>query len=228
MKRSRHSVRLKTTADEFGTRSILPYSCIGTTGLLNNAGMDRRFFHRLGASRLDRTICSSAGGAALAASTGYRYGTEPEQFRESKLIVAWGVNIHGTNVHLWPFILEAKRRGARLIVIDPVKTRTARLADQHFSIHPGSDLALALGLMHVILSEGLEDRDYIDRYTSGFEELKTLAAAYPPERVSALTGIAAEDIIALAREYATTRPAVIRLGYGVSEAIAVAPRCGRL
>ena len=207
--------RLKATIKESGSESVLPYSYAGTMGLLNNAGMDRRFFHRMGASRLDRTICSSTGGAALTASLGHRFGTEPEQFRESKLIIAWGANIHGTNVHLWPFILEARRRGARLIVIDPVKTKTARLADRHFAIHPGSDQALALGLMHVILAEGLEDRDYIDRYTSGFDELKTLAAQYPPERVEALTGIASNDVTALAREYATTRPAVIRLNYGV-------------
>jgi len=207
--------RLRSTAEEFGSESILPYSYAGTMGLLNNAGMDRRFFHRMGASRLDRTICSSTGGAALTASLGHRFGTEPEQFRESKLIIAWGANIHGTNVHLWPFIQEAKRRGARLIVIDPVKTRTAKLADRHFSINPGSDLALALGLIHVILREGLEDRDYIDRHTAGFDHLKTLAAAYPPERVEALTGIGREDVVALAIDYATTRPAVIRLNYGV-------------
>ena len=209
------TTRLKAAAAEFGPESILPYSYAGTMGLLNNAGMDRRFFHRLGASRLDRTICSSTGGAALAASLGHKYGTEPEQFREAKLIIAWGANIHGTNVHLWPFILEARRRGAKLIVIDPVKTKTARLADQHLAINPGSDHALALGMMHVILRDKLEDRDYIDRHTNCFEELKSLAAQYAPERVASLTGIKSEDIVALAREYATTRPAVIRLNYGV-------------
>ena len=209
------AARLKDTVDQFGSEAVLPYSYAGTMGLLNNAGMDRRFFHRLGASRLDRTICSSTGGAALTASLGYKYGTEPEQFRESKLIIAWGANIHGTNVHLWPFIHEARRRGARLIVIDPVKTRTARLADRHFSINPGSDQALALGLAHIILRDHLEDRAYIDQNVSGFEELKSIAAQYPPARVEALTGIAAADVEALAREYATTRPAVIRLNYGV-------------
>ena len=207
--------RLKAVSNEYGSEAVLPYSYAGTMGLLNNAGMDRRFFHRFGASRLDRTICSSAGGAALTASLGHRFGTEPEQFREAKLIIAWGANIHGTNVHLWPFILEARRRGARLIVIDPVKTKTARLADQHLAINPGSDMALALGMMHVILREGLEDRDYILQYTSGFDELRTISSQYPPERVEALTGLAAIDVVALAREYATTRPAVIRLNYGV-------------
>jgi len=207
--------RLTATAREFGSESVLPYSYAGTMGLLNNAGMDRRFFHRMGASRLDRTICSSTGGAALTATLGFRYGTEPEQFRESKLILAWGANIHGTNIHLWPFIVEARRNGAKLVVIDPVRTRTAGLADWHIPIHPGSDLALALGMMHVIIGENLHDADYVARYTNGFDELRELVKQYEPERVSALTGIASQDIVQLAREYATTRPAVIRLNYGV-------------
>ncbi len=144
-----------------------------------------------------------------------RYGTEPEQFPDAKLIIAWGANIHGTNVHLWPFIVEARRNGAKLVVIDPVKTRTAALADRHLAINPGSDLALALGLIHVIVGENLHDADYIARYTNGFDELAELARAYDPARVAALTGIATEDIVQLAREYAGTRPAVIRLNYGV-------------
>src|SRR5207249_11578829 len=119
------------------------------------AGMDRRFFHRLGASRLDRTICSSAGGAGLTAALGVRYGTEPEQFRHSKLILAWGANILGTNVHLWPFIMEARRNGARLYTIDPRRNRTVAASDRTFFINPGSDTALALAMMHVILAERL-------------------------------------------------------------------------
>jgi len=207
--------RLAAIAQEHGSESILPYSYAGTMGLLNNAGMDRRFFHRLGASRLDRTICSSTAGAAQNATLGLRYSTEPEQFRDAKLIIAWGANIHGTNVHLWPFIVEARRKGAKLYVIDPVKTRTAALADRHLAINPGSDLALALGLIHVIVGENLQDADYIARYTSGFDQLAELARAYDPARVAALTGIASEDIVQLAREYAGTRPAVIRVNYGV-------------
>lgn len=207
--------RLQSISAEYGTEAILPYSYAGTMGFLNNAGMDRRFFHRLGASRLDRTICSSTGGAALAETLGFRYGTEPEQFRHSKLIVAWGANILATNVHLWPFIVEARRNGARFYTIDPVLNRTGRLSDKHFSIFPGSDLALALGLMHVIIGENLHDADYVAQYTNGFDALKQRAAEYPPERVEALTGIAREDVVALAREYATTRPAVIRVNYGV-------------
>ena len=207
--------RLAAVAKEFGPEAILPYSYAGTMGLLNGSGMDRRFFHRLGASRLDRTICSSAGGAALMATLGLRYGTEPEQFRESKLILAWAANIHGTNVHLWPFIVEARRKGAKLYTIDPVRTRTAGLSDKHYAVYPGSDLALALGLAHVIIGEKLYDADYVAKYTNGFAELRERAQAYDPERVAALTGIAKEDILQLAREYATTRPAVIRLNYGV-------------
>jgi anaerobic selenocysteine-containing dehydrogenase len=207
--------RLSAIAREHGPESILPYSYAGTMGLLNGAGMDRRFFHRLGASRLDRTICSAAGSAALTATLGFRYGTEPEQFTHSKLIVAWGANIHGTNVHLWPFIVEARRKGARLWVIDPVKTRTAALADRHLAIHPGSDLALALGLIHVILRENLHDADYVARHTNGFDGVADLARPYNPQRVAELTGICADDIVELARAYATTRPAVIRLNYGI-------------
>ncbi|MEQ1948466.1 MAG: molybdopterin-dependent oxidoreductase [Bryobacteraceae bacterium] len=209
------AARLTAIAEEHGPESILPYGYAGTMGVLNNAGMDRRFFHRLGASRLDRTICSSTGGVALTASLGYRYGTEPEQFPHAKLILAWGANIHGTNVHLWPFIVEARRKGAKLYVIDPVRTRTAALADKHWAIHPGSDLALALAMMHVIIGENLYDADYVAKHTNGFSELAALVEKWTPERASALTGIPADDIITLAREYATTKPAVIRLNYGM-------------
>src|ERR1022692_2508116 len=208
------AARLKAIAAEFGPEAILPYSYAGTMGLLNGSGMDRRFFHRLGASRLDRTICSSAGIAGLLDALGFKYGTEPEQFRHSKLIIAWGANILGTNVHLWPFIVEARRNGAGFYTIDPVRNRTGRLSDKHFSIFPGSDLALALGLMHVIIGENLHDADYVASYTEGFDALKELAAKYPPERVEALTGIDRADVVSLAREYATTRPAVIRVNYG--------------
>ena len=209
------ATQLTNVSREFGPEAILPYSYGGTLGMLNGAGMDRRFFHRLGASRLDRTICATAGAAGLTAANGFRYATEPEQFRLSKLIIAWGANIHGANIHLWPFIVEARRNGAKLVVIDPIRTRTAALADQHFAINPGSDLALALGLMHVIIGEKLHDADYVDRYTNGFDALRDRAANYPPERVASLTGLAAQDILQLAREYATTRPAAIRVNYGV-------------
>lgn len=209
------AARLQSVANEFGPESILPYSYAGTMGLLNGAGMDRRFFHRLGASRLDRTICSTAGSAGLTDALGFRYGIEPEQFRHAKLIIAWGANILGTNVHLWPFIVEARRNGARFYTIDPRQNRTGKLSDRHYAIRPGTDAALALALMHVITSEGLEDRDYVERYTSGFNDLKQRVRAWTPQRAADLTGLAAGDIVQLAREYATTRPAAIRLNYGV-------------
>jgi anaerobic selenocysteine-containing dehydrogenase len=209
------AARLKAAAAEFGPEAILPYSYAGTMGLLNNAGMDRRFFHRLGASRLDRTICSSAGGAGLTQALGVRYGTEPEQFRHSRLILAWGANILGTNVHLWPFIVEARRNGARLYTIDPNRNRTGAASDKHFFINPGSDTALALAMMHVIVGENLHDADYVDRYTNGFEGLRERVREWTPRRAAELTGIAAEEIVNLAREYATTRPAAIRVNYGV-------------
>jgi anaerobic selenocysteine-containing dehydrogenase len=208
------AARLKAIAGEFGSEAILPYSYAGTMGLLNNAGMDRRFFHRLGASRLDRTICSSAGGAGLTEALGFRYGTEPEQFRHSRLILAWGANILGTNVHLWPFVMEARRNGAKLYTIDPHRNRTGAASDKHFFINPGSDTALALAMMHVICGERLHDADYVERYTEGFDSLREKVRDWTPQRAAGLTGIAAEEIVTLAREYATTRPASIRLNYG--------------
>lgn len=209
------AARLKQTAAEHGPESIMPYSYAGTMGLIQGSGMDRRFFHRLGASRLHRSICAEAGTVGLNNALGIRLGPAPEHFVHAKLIIAWGANILATNVHLWPFIVEARRRGAKLVVIDPVRTKVAALADRHYAVYPGSDLALALGLVHVIVRDGLIDGDYIERYTDGFESLAALAAEYTPERTAHLTGIAAEDVESLAREYATTRPAAIRLNYGV-------------
>ncbi len=209
------AVRLKSVAEEFGPESILPYSYAGTIGVLGYGSMDRRFFHRLGASQLDRTICSEAGGVAWNLVYGKKLSTPTEDFRLAKLIVAWGANIHGNNIHLWPMVDQARRNGARLIVIDPYRTRTAALADWHIAIRPGTDGALALGLMHVILNDGLEDRVYIDEMTHGFERLAERAREYTPQRVAAWTGMTAAEIERLAREYATTRPAAIRLNYGV-------------
>jgi anaerobic selenocysteine-containing dehydrogenase len=177
--------------------------------------MDRRFFHRLGASRLDRTICSSAGMVGMTDALGIRYMTEPEQFRHAKLIIAWGANILGTNVHLWPFVMEARRNGAKFYTIDPRRNRTGAAADRHYFINPGSDTALALAMMHVIIAENLFDADYVASYTSGFDELRARVLEWTPQRAAELTGIGSEEIVALAREYATTRPAVIRLNYGV-------------
>ena len=207
--------RLQAVAREFGPEAILPYSYAGTMGLLNGSGMDRRFFHRLGASRLDRTICSSAGAAGLTEALGVRYAMDTEHFRHSKLIIAWGANILGTNVHLWPFVVEARRNGAKFYVIDPRQNRTGKLADRHYAIRPGTDAALAFAMMHVITAEGLEDKDYVAAHTLGFAELKEKVKEWDPRRAAEATGIPAEDIVELAREYASTRPAAIRLNYGV-------------
>jgi anaerobic selenocysteine-containing dehydrogenase len=209
------AARFRAITAQFGSEAILPYSYGGTLGTLNGASMDRRFFHRLGASQLDRTICSAAGEAGLKSVLGAKLGTEPEQFRHSKYIIAWASNIHGNNVHLWPFITEARRNGAQLVVIDPYRTRTAECADWYLPINPGTDAALALGMMHVIIGENLHDSDYVSKYTLGFEQLREKVKEYPPERVAQWTGISADDIRKLAREYATVRPSVIRLNYGV-------------
>ena len=209
------AARYQAIVSEFGGEAILPYSYGGTLAVLNGGSMDRRFFHRLGASRLDRTICSTPGEAGIRSVYGVKIGTEPEQFAQSRYIIAWGANIHGNNVHLWPFIEEARRNGAKLVVIDPYKTKTARLADWHIAIRPGTDVALALGLMHVIIGERLYDADYVNRYTLGFDQLKSKVHAYSPQRVAEWTGVASDDIVRLAREYARTRPAAVRVNYGV-------------
>jgi anaerobic selenocysteine-containing dehydrogenase len=200
---------------EFGPEAVLPYSYGGNLGVLNGGSMDMRFFHRLGASQLLRTICATTGGEAIVSIYGRKIGTEPEQFRHSKYIIAWGANIHGNNVHLWPFVEEARRNGAMLVVIDPYRTRTAQVADWHIPINPGTDVALAMGLMHIIVRDGLHDLDYIARYSEGFDELRKRLPKYTPEQVSAWTGIPKDDIEILAHEYATRRPAAIRLNYGI-------------
>ncbi|HSE50532.1 MAG TPA: molybdopterin-dependent oxidoreductase [Terriglobales bacterium] len=212
------AAKLQQVARDFGPEAILPYSYGGTLGALGNASMDRRFFHRLGASQLDRTICATAGGDAIVSLLGKKLGTEPEQFAHSKLILAWGANIHGTSVHLWPFIEDARRQGAKLVVIDPYQTRTAKCADWYIPIHPGTDVALALGMLHVIITEDLYDKDYVARATVGFEQLRERVREYPPEKVAQWTGVPAEDIRKLARDYAGARPAAIRVNYGVQRA----------
>ena len=207
--------RLQQISDEHGSESILPYSYAGTIGTLGYGSMDRRFFHRLGASRLDRTICATTGADALKSVYGKKLGTDPEDFRHAKYIIAWAANIHGNNIHLWPFIEEARRNGAKLVVIDPYRTRTAKVADWHIAIQPGTDAALALGLMRVIIEEGLYDQEYVARYSVGFAELRAHVQAYTPDHVASLTGVSAADIVLLAREYASQTPSVIRLNYGI-------------
>jgi anaerobic selenocysteine-containing dehydrogenase len=209
------AARLKSVAGEFGSEAILPYSYAGNMGYLNFNGMSGRLFHRLGASQLDRTICSTAGMVGMTEAVGLRYATEPEQFRHARLILAWGANVLGANVHLWPFIMEARRNGARFYTIDPRRNRTGAASDRHYFINPGSDTALALAMMHVIIGEDLHDREYVEQHTVGFDELRQKVQAWTPQRAAELTGLTVEEIVGLAREYATTRPAAIRLNYGV-------------
>ncbi len=198
-----------------GAETILPYSYCGTMGLVQSQSMDRRFFHRLGASQLDRTICASAGTAGYKATIGATIGTDPERFREARLILLWGTNTLSSNVHLWPEVLRARDNGARIIAIDPRRTRTAAQCDEHIVPLPGTDAALALGVMHVIFADGLEDKDYLERYTVGADALLNRAREYPPERVAAICGLAPETIVRLARLYATVKPSVIRINYGL-------------
>jgi anaerobic selenocysteine-containing dehydrogenase len=198
-----------------GPQAILPYSYAGTMGLLQYCSMDRRFFHKLGASLLDRTICSSAGKAGYVATIGATIGTDLEQFENAKLILIWGSNPIVSNLHLWSRVQEAKRRGAKLIAIDPYRSQTAEKCHVHLAPLPGTDAALALGVMNVLVAEDLLDHDYIARYTLGFEQLAERLRDYPPQRVAEITGLEADDIVALARDYGTIKPAVIRLNYGM-------------
>ncbi|MDQ3011281.1 MAG: molybdopterin oxidoreductase family protein [Acidobacteriota bacterium] len=208
------AAKFKEIADD-DPQAIQPYSYAGTMGLVQGESMDRRFFHKLGASLLDRTICASAGAAGYKATIGLSMGTDPERFNEARLIVIWGSNPITSNVHLWPKILEAQRNGARIVAIDPYRSLTAEKCDQHIALLPGTDGALALAMMHVIIKENLVDADYIEKYTLGFELLRERVMEYPPSRVAKISGLDEVTIIKLAREYATTKPSVIRLNYGM-------------
>jgi anaerobic selenocysteine-containing dehydrogenase len=206
--------RLQTIAAR-DPQAVVPYSYAGTMGLVHGEGMAARFFHKLGASLLDRTICSSAGGEALAATYGGKVGMHLEHYAESKLIVIWGSNSITSNLHFWTFAQQAKREGARLWCIDPRRSETAEKCHRHLALLPGTDGALALALMHELITHGWLDEDYIARHVEGFEALRERALAWPPDRAAAECGLAADDIRELAREYGTTGPAAIRLNYGV-------------
>ena len=198
-----------------GPQAILPYSYAGTMGMLQGSSMDRRFFHALGASKLDRTICSMAGTVGMRMTIGANIGADGEGLPESDLVLLWGTNTLTSNPHLWPFVLEARRRGAPIIAIDPIRTRTAAQCDEWIGIRPGTDAALALGMIHVMFAEGLEDADYIERYTMGIEALRERAADYPPERVAGITGVPVDCIIDLGRRYGRSRACFIRVNYGL-------------
>jgi len=196
-------------------QAIVPYSYAGTMGLLQGEAMAQRFFHKLGASLLDRTICSMAGGEALAATYGSKVGMHTRFFAESRLIVIWGSNSITSNLHFWTLAQEAKRRGAKLIAIDPRRTETAEKCHQHIALLPGTDGALALGVMHELIECGWLDHDYIERHVDGFDRLQKRVAEWPPERAAEVCGIAADEVRGLARAWGTTQPAAIRLNYGM-------------
>ncbi|MFC5476547.1 molybdopterin-containing oxidoreductase family protein [Paraherbaspirillum soli] len=200
-------------------RAILPYSYAGTMGLVQGESMSMRFFNRLGASLLERTICATAGGVGYKYTIGARVGTDLEQFQNAKLIVIWGGNPIASNLHFWMRAQEAKRRGAKLIAIDPYRSLTAEKCHQHIALLPGTDAALALGIMHVLIAEDLLDHDYIAQYTLGFEQLKQQVQQWTPQKTAETCGISAEEVVELARAYgsaATQGDAVaIRINYGL-------------
>jgi len=199
-----------------GPQAILPYSYCGTMGKVQSQSLDRRFFHRLGASKLDRTICATAGGTGYTYTIGARTGMAPEAFSESRLIINWGSNTAVTNSHLWVLMRQAQKAGARIVTIDPYRCRTAERSDWHIRPRVGTDAALALGMMHVIFRDRLEDRDYLERCAVGTDELQArVLKEYDPDRVAGITGLSAGEIEQLAREYARTRPAAIRINYGL-------------
>ena len=210
------AARLKAlAASGEGPETILPLSYAGTMGMVQYSSMDRRFFHRLGASILERTLCSSAGKFGLKATLGGSVGMDPERFSEAKLIVLWGANPIVSNLHLWPRVLQAKRRGAKVIAIDPYRSLSAEKCSQHVAPLPGTDGALALGMMHVLVAENLIDRDYIARCTLGFEALAERLQQYTPEWAARNCGLRVEEVLQLARDYGSMKPAAIRLNYGM-------------
>ncbi|MDQ6829673.1 MAG: molybdopterin oxidoreductase family protein [Gemmatimonadota bacterium] len=198
-----------------GPQAILPYSYAGTMGYVQSSSIDRRFFHVLGASKLDRTICSMAGTVGMRMTVGANIGADGEGIPESDLVLLWGTNTLTSNPHLWPFVLEAKKKGVPIIAIDPIRTRTAEQCTEWIGIRPGTDAALALAMMHVMFAEGLEDADYLARYTLGADQLRERVKEWTPERAAAITGIDAARIAELGRQYGRARAAFVRVNYGL-------------
>ncbi|MGH7710229.1 MAG: molybdopterin-containing oxidoreductase family protein [Gemmatimonadaceae bacterium] len=210
---ARRLSEIATSAD--GPQAVLPYSYAGTMGYVQGSSVDRRFFHALGASHLDRTICSSCGGEGMRMTVGANIGADGEGIPESDLVLLWGTNTLTSNPHLWPFILQARARAARILAIDPVRTRTAEQCDEWLAIRPGTDAALALAMMHVVFAEGRQDQDYLERYTLGWEALRERVSEWPPERAASITGLSAERIRTLGSEFARSRACFIRVNYGL-------------
>jgi anaerobic selenocysteine-containing dehydrogenase len=207
--------RWRAIADESGAEAILPYSSAGTQGLIQAASLDRRLFGSMGCSGLDRKICGGVAAAGLSATIGCGTGIDPEDVVHSRFIVLWGTNTIVTNLHFWPLVREAQRRGAKIVVVDPIRTRTAEAADWHVQIKPASDGALALATMHVMIRDGLVDHDYVSRHATGYDALAARALEYSPAAVSHTVGLPAEEIERFAREYATTQPSLLRPLIGI-------------
>ncbi|RCW42309.1 molybdopterin-containing oxidoreductase family protein [Paenibacillus prosopidis] len=207
--------RMRNIIHEHGANAILPYSFYGNMGVLNAEGMDRRFFHRLGSSRLDRTICNAAGAAGYKYTMGGSIGIDPEETVHTKLFLIWGCNLVSTNMHQAMLATEARKNGATIIHIDVHRNRTSAWADRFIHVRPGTDAALALGMMHVIIRDGLSDIAFLEQHAIGYEELAEQAADYTPERVADITGVPAAEIEELARLYGTTSPSFIRIGNGL-------------
>lgn len=207
--------RWKRLISEEGAESILPYSFYGNMGKIHSEGMDRRFFNRLGASQLEQSICSSAGAVGYAYTMGGSFGTDPEEMAETKLFIFWGINAASTNMHQVMIAQKARKNGAKLIVIDVHKNQTGRMADWFIPILPGTDSALALGIMHILFDEKMVDYEFLKDYTVGYEELEQHVKYYNPKTVSEITGVPVEDIYKLARMYGEISPSMIRIGNGL-------------
>lgn len=204
--------RWKTIIEEYGPQAIIPYSYLGHQGLVHGLNGGDAFFNRLGATVCERTFCGEGSATAWVLTHGPSGGMDPESFIHSKYIVIWGCNSVSTNLHHWHFVEDARKKGAKVVVIDAYASRTAKQADWHIAPKPGTDGALAMAMIHTIIQEDLVDQDYVDNYTVGYEELAERAKARTPEWAEQITGIAADDIRTLAREFATTKPAAIRIG----------------
>ena len=207
--------RFRSAIAEHGPETVMPVSYLGTQGILNGLNVGDPFFARLGATVTERTYCDSGSCTAYAMTIGATAGVDPESIEHSRFVLVWACNIMSTNLHLWPYVARARARGAKVVVVDPVRTRTAAAADQHIALRPGTDGALALAMAHVIIAEGLTDADYVARYTVGFDAFADRVATCTPEWAEGETGVPAETIRTLAREYAAAQPSVIRIGVAV-------------
>ncbi|MFZ0322565.1 MAG: molybdopterin-dependent oxidoreductase, partial [Actinomycetes bacterium] len=209
------SAGLSDVVQAHGGDAVMPYSYMGTQGLVQGDAVSQVLFSRLGATNLVRAVCGSAGNSGDAVTMGGGAGLLPEELEHSRFVMLWGTNTLSTNLHLWPYLRKARDGGATIVVVDPLRTRTAAAADWHVRPLPGTDAALALGMMRVIVDEHLVDDDYVSDYTVGFDALRDRLRDYPVDRVAALTGVESEEIVRLARAYATTTPAAIRLLVGL-------------